>query len=73
EQIAIGPQLNAALLSRGGELGLLLDLTDSYDNDDADGAARALTQLGGCIDREALNQCLTESMAWVRSLASEAA
>lgn len=73
EQIAIGPQLNAALLSREGELGLLLDLTDSYDKDDADGAARALIQLGGRIDREALNQCLTESMAWVQSLASEAA
>jgi len=72
EQIALGQQLNAALLSREGELGLLLDLADSYDNDDADGAARALTQLGGCIDREALNQCLTESMAWVQSLASEA-
>lgn len=73
EQIAIGPQLSLALLTREGELGLLLDITDCYDNDDPEGAERVLTQLGGRISRETLNQCLAESIAWVQTLATEVA
>lgn len=73
DQIAIGLELRLALLDREGELGLLLDLTDCYDNDDPAGADRVLAQLGQRISRATLNQCLTESMAWVQTLATEAA
>jgi EAL and modified HD-GYP domain-containing signal transduction protein len=73
EQIAIGPQLSLALLSREGDLGLLLDITDCYDNDDPEGAERVLAQLSGRINRETLNQCLAESIAWVQTLATEVA
>lgn len=73
EQIALGPQLSLALLSREGELGLLLDITDCYDNDDPGGVERALTQLGGRINHETLNRCLAESIAWVQTLATEVA
>jgi EAL and modified HD-GYP domain-containing signal transduction protein len=73
EQIALGPQLTLALLSRAGELGLLLDITDCYDNDDPEGAGRVLALMGGRISRETLNQCLAESIAWVQTLATEVA
>ncbi|MDI6746352.1 MAG: HDOD domain-containing protein [Rhodocyclaceae bacterium] len=73
EQIALGPQLSLALLSREGELGLLLDITDCYDSDDPEGAERVLAQMGGRINRETLNQCLAESIAWVQTLATEVA
>ncbi|MEW6165841.1 MAG: HDOD domain-containing protein [Pseudomonadota bacterium] len=72
DQIAIAPQLRMALLAREGELGLLLDLTDSYDNDDPVGAGNLLAQLGNRVGRETLNQCLAESIAWVGSLGVEA-
>lgn len=72
EQIAIAPQLRQALLTREGDLGLLLELTDCYDNDDPGGADRALDRLGHRIGRETLNQCLAESIAWVQSLGMEA-
>lgn len=72
DQIAVSPQLRQALLERTGEIGLLLELTDCYDNDDPAGAERALANLGHRINREVLNQCLADAIAWVRSLAVEA-
>lgn len=72
DQLAIVPQLRQALLERQGELGLLLGLTDCYDNDDPDGVDAMLRQLGSRIKRETLNQCLAESIAWVQSLGVEA-
>lgn len=72
EQIAIAPQLRQALLNREGDLGLLLELTDCYDNDDPAGADRALARLGYRIGRETLNQCLAEAIAWVQGLGVEA-
>ena len=68
EQIDVAPQLGQALTRRSGELGVLLDLTDSYDNDDCAGADRALFLLGNRISRETLNRCLADSMAWVQQL-----
>lgn len=73
DQIPIGPQLGLALLTREGELGLLLDLTDCYDNDDPEGVGRVLSQLGDRVSRATLNQCLAESIAWVQSLVAEVA
>jgi EAL and modified HD-GYP domain-containing signal transduction protein len=72
EQLAIVPQLRQALLTREGDLGLLLELTDCYDNDDPAGADRVLLALDCRIDRDVLNQCLTESIAWVQTLGVEA-
>lgn len=72
EQIAVVPQLRQALLERQGELGALLDLADSYDNDDPAGAERALARLEGRIGRDALHQCLAEAIAWAQSLGVEA-
>lgn len=72
DQIAVVPQLRQALLEREGELGALLDLTDSYDNDDPAGADRALARLDRRIGREVLHQSLAESIAWVQSLGVEA-
>jgi EAL and modified HD-GYP domain-containing signal transduction protein len=72
EQIAIAPPLRQALLTREGELGQLLELTDRYDADDPAGTDRMLALLGGGVGRETLNQCLAESIAWVQSLGEEA-
>jgi c-di-GMP-related signal transduction protein len=72
EQLAIAQPLRRALLMRGGELGILLDLTDCYDNDDPLGVEAVLAMIGHRIGREVLNQCLVESIAWVESLAIEA-
>lgn len=73
EQLAIAPPLRQALLMRGGELGILLDLTDCYDNDDPAGVDSVLATIGHRIGREVLNQCLVESIAWAQSLTTEAA
>lgn len=71
-QIDVVQELRDALLARTGDLGLLLDLTDCYDNDDPAGADRAIAQLGHVLGRETLNQCLAESIAWVQALTTEA-
>ncbi len=70
DHVSIDPQIRLALLAREGELGLLLELTDYFDNEDPAGAERVLAQLGQRISSVTLNQCLSDSMAWVRSLAS---
>jgi EAL and modified HD-GYP domain-containing signal transduction protein len=72
EQISMVPELRFALLTREGELGQLLELTDRYDGDDPAGVDAVLQQLGYRITRETLNQCLVDSIAWVQSLAVEA-
>jgi len=72
EQIAIAPPLRQALLTREGELGQLLELTDRYDADDPAGTDRMLALLGQRIGRETLNQCLAEAIAWVQSLGTDA-
>lgn len=72
EQIAIAPPLRQALLTREGELGQLLELTDRYDADDPAGTDRVLALLGQRIGRDTLNQCLAESIAWVQSLGTDA-
>jgi EAL and modified HD-GYP domain-containing signal transduction protein len=68
DQIPVAPALRQALLERGGEIGQLLELTDCYDNDDPVGTDRMLATFGNRIRREMLNQCLADSIAWVRSL-----
>ena len=71
EQLAVAPPLRQALLMRAGELGMLLNLTETFDNEDLGGVERVLAQLGHRIGQEVLNQCLVESIAWVQSLSVE--
>ena len=71
EQLAIAPQLRNALLQHEGDLGVLLELTDCFDNDDPHGVNAALTRLGKVLGHDALNACLTEAIAWVQTLADE--
>jgi EAL and modified HD-GYP domain-containing signal transduction protein len=72
EQLAMAPALRQALLTRAGELGALLELTERYDDEDIEGVENALSMIGHRIGREVLNQCLAESIAWVQTLAMEA-
>lgn len=72
DQINVVPELRLALMARDGELGTLLALADSYDNDDPPGVNSALQRLGHRITYDTLSHCLVESIAWVQSLAVEA-
>lgn len=69
-QIAVAPEARRALSRREGDLGLLLELTERYDNNDMDGTAALLERTGGHITFQALGACLTEAIAWVQQLAA---
>jgi EAL and modified HD-GYP domain-containing signal transduction protein len=71
DQIDVAPRLRQALQERTGEIGLLLDLTDSFDNRDPPAVNQALGRLGHCIGVEELNRVLVDSIAWVQGLAVE--
>ncbi len=71
DQIDVAPRLRQALQERTGEIGLLLDLTDSFDNRDPAAVNQALERLGHCIGVEELNRVLVDSIAWVQGLAVE--
>lgn len=71
DQIDVAPRLRQALQERTGEIGLLLDLTDSFDNRDPAAVNQALGRLGHCIGVEDLNRVLVDSIAWVQGLAME--
>lgn len=71
DQIAVAAPLRQALLLREGELGLLLELTERYDDNDLAGVDKMLVELGKRVSRETLNQCLAESIAWVQNLTVE--
>ncbi|MHB1427480.1 MAG: EAL and HDOD domain-containing protein [Rhodocyclaceae bacterium] len=71
DQIDVAPRLRQALQERTGEIGLLLDLTDSFDNRDPSAVNQALGRLGNCIGVEDLNRVLVDSIAWVQGLAVE--
>lgn len=71
DRIDVAPRLRQALQERTGEIGLLLDLTDSFDNRDPAAVNQALGRLGHCIGMEDLNRVLVDSIAWVQGLAVE--
>lgn len=71
DQIDVAPRLRQALQERTGEIGLLLDLTDSFDNRDPAALNQALGRLGHCIGVEELNRVLVDSIAWVQGLTVE--
>ncbi|MDD5175123.1 MAG: HDOD domain-containing protein [Sterolibacterium sp.] len=70
-QIAVTTEVRLALSRREGELGLLLDLTERYDNEDIDGAATLLKRFSNKITFQTLGLCLSETIAWVQQLGME--
>lgn len=70
-QIEVAAKLRQALLERTGEIGVLLDLTESYDNHDQAAVVNALGRLGYSIGPDDLNRTLIEAIAWVQGLAVE--
>lgn len=73
EQITVSDEVRAALESRGGQLGQLLELVEYYDDNNVDGAATLLARMGGRLGHQTLNLCLSEAIAWMMSLGEEAA
>lgn len=73
EQITVTDEVRAALESRGGQLGQLLELVEHYDDNNIDGAAGMLARMGGRLGHQTLNLCLSEAIAWMMNLGQEAA
>jgi c-di-GMP-related signal transduction protein len=72
EQIDIAIPLREALLAHEGDLGHLLSLTECFDSEDIAGTQAALEAIGPSLSLELMNRCLTDSIAWVQALATEA-
>jgi EAL and modified HD-GYP domain-containing signal transduction protein len=70
-QIEVAPKVRQALFDHTGEIGVLLDLTESYDNNDQPSVINALGRLGYCIGPDDLNHTLVEAITWVQGLAVE--
>ncbi|MCX7171331.1 MAG: HDOD domain-containing protein [Proteobacteria bacterium] len=70
-QIAVTAEVRLALSRHEGELGLLLNLTESYDSEDIDGTAVLLKRFGNKITFQTMGLCLSETIAWVQQLGSE--
>jgi len=71
-QIAVAPEVRLALARHEGDIGRLLEVTNRYDDNDPAGTARALAQLGGCLDMQDLAQCLGEAIGRIQQLEIEA-
>jgi EAL and modified HD-GYP domain-containing signal transduction protein len=63
-QIAMAPDAQQALTTRGGALGELLDLVLQFDDGDWDACDRLLAASKG-LNREALSTGLSETLAWL--------
>lgn len=70
-QIATTAEVGHALASHEGDLGLLLNLTERYDNEDIDGTAALLKRFGNKITFQTLGLCLSETIAWVQQIGVE--
>jgi EAL and modified HD-GYP domain-containing signal transduction protein len=70
--ISVAPEVRRALSRHEGELGLLLELTEHYDNNDRAATDASLSKLGGRADLLALGECLGEVIAWIRPLDGDA-
>ena len=68
----IVPDVRAALETREGVLGAILDLCEAVENNDASGAAACVARLPG-ITSEHVNTALMRAMAWTNDLEREAA
>lgn len=72
EQIGLQQDVRQALTRHEGDLGMLLELTERYDNNDMDGAVDIFRHVGGKLSLQSLALCLTEAIGWVQQLATEA-
>lgn len=70
-QISTTNEVRLALANREGDLGLMLELTERYDNEDIDGTAVLLRRIGNKVTLQTLGLCLAETIAWVQQLGSE--
>jgi len=71
-QISTTNDVRLALSRREGDLGLLLDLTERFDNEDVSGTAALLKRVGNKVTLQTLGLCLSETIAWVQQLGMEA-
>lgn len=71
EQIGLAQEVRIALSRHEGDLGMLLELTERYDNNDMDGTVAIFRHVGGRLTLQSLGLCLTEAIAWVQRLATE--
>lgn len=69
-QIAVAPDARRALSRHEGDLGVLLDLIEHYDDNDVAGTADLLGQTGGRLNLNGLGGLLAEAIAWVQQLAA---
>jgi EAL and modified HD-GYP domain-containing signal transduction protein len=71
-QIAVAPDARRALSRHEGELGLLLELIERYDDNDMAGTAGLLAQRGAHLTLSGLAALLAEAIAWVQQLTAGA-
>lgn len=71
-KIAVAQEVRLALSRHEGELGILLALTERYDDNDMPGTAAILARLGGRANFNTLGTCLAQAIAWVQQLGSDA-
>ena len=71
-QISTTNDVRLALSRREGDLGLLLELTERFDNEDVGGTAELLKRVGNKVTLQTLGLCLSETIAWVQQLGMEA-
>jgi c-di-GMP-related signal transduction protein len=72
DQIGLPHDVRLGLLRHEGELGMLLELTERYDENDMDGAVAIFRHIGGKLTLQSLALCLTEAIAWVQQIGVEA-
>jgi len=70
-QISTTNEVRLALSRREGDLGLMLELTERYDNEDIAGTTTLLKRIGNKVTVQTLGLCLAETIAWVQQLGME--
>jgi len=65
--VSIDPAVREALLTRGGELGVLLDMAQALEESDGHRCHTLLHALAG-IEVSDINHALTEALAWASSI-----
>lgn len=71
DQIGLPHDVRLALLRHEGDVGLLLELTERYDNDEMDRTVELFRRVGGRLTLQSLALCLSEAIAWVQQIGVE--
>ncbi|MCZ7655888.1 MAG: HDOD domain-containing protein [Rhodocyclaceae bacterium] len=69
-RIAVAPDARRALSRREGELGLLLELIERYDDNDVAGTTALLDRVDGPLALNDLGGLLAKAIAWVQQLSA---